>query len=113
MALGAALLAGGAAAGAQTPGAYRSEEPTAEIVISATRQNDEVITARVVASMHDDPYLLSDHITVVTEGGIVHVRGVVTDVTDLYRALQLARRIAGSRRVRNELELITDVECHD
>lgn len=90
-----------------------SGELIPEIVISATRQKDEAVTARVVQAMHEDPYLFASHITVVTEGGVVRVQGIVTDVTDLYRALYLARRIAGSRHVRNEMELITDVECHD
>jgi len=38
---------------------------------------------------------------------------MVFDLSDLRRTLFLARRIAGKRRVVNELELIVDVECHD
>jgi len=112
MALGAAGLLAGAPGWGQLPVPH-SEVRTPEVVVSATRQNDAVVTAKVVQTMHDDPYLFADHITVVTEGGVVRLQGVVTDVTDLYRAMYLARRIAGTRRVRNEIELITDVECHD
>jgi osmotically-inducible protein OsmY len=111
--LGAAVLAVFAPAWGQTASSKRPEERTPEVVISATRASDEAITARVVQTMHDDPYLFADHVTVVTEGGVVRLQGVVTDLTDLYRAMYLARKIAGSRRVRNEIELITDVECHD
>lgn len=112
--LGAAVLAALVPAWAQTAAPGRSDErSTPEVVISATRVSDEAITAKVVQRMQEDPYLFADHVTVVTEGGVVRLQGVVTDVTDLFRALYLARRIAGSRRVRNEIELITDVECHD
>jgi osmotically-inducible protein OsmY len=111
--LGAAVLVVFVPAWGQTASSRRAEERTPEVVISATRANDEAITAKVVQTMHADPYLFADHVTVVTEGGVVRLQGVVTDVTDLYRALYLARRIAGARRVRNEIELITDVECHD
>lgn len=90
------------------------QEHTAEVVVSASRRpSDAAVTARVVQTLQDDHYLFADHISVVTEEGVVRLRGVVTDVSDLYRALELARRVAGSRQVRNEMELITDVECHD
>lgn len=65
-----------------------------------------MLTAKVVQALKDDPYIFADHINVVTENGIVRLQGVATDVHDLQRALFLARRAAGKRRVLNEVEFI-------
>jgi osmotically-inducible protein OsmY len=106
-ALGVAALAAGRSAAAQAPAtAPRHEANTPEVIVSATRLADEVLTARVVQVLKDDPFLFADHISVVTENGIVRLQGVATDVHDLHRALFLARRAAGRRRVLNEVEFI-------
>ena len=41
-----------------------------------------------------------------TENGVVRVRGVVSDLPDLFAILRLARRIAGKGRVVNEIEYV-------
>jgi BON domain len=105
--LGVAALAAGPCASAQTPATPSPHEASPpEVVVTATRLADEVLTAKVVQVLNDDPYLFADHISVVTENGIVRLQGIATDVHDLRRALFLARRAAGKRRVLNEVGFI-------
>jgi osmotically-inducible protein OsmY len=111
-ALGVAAVAASPSAGAQAPAAApRDQAPRAEVVVTATRLTDEALTAKVVEVLRDDPYIFADHMSVVTENGVVRLQGIVLDIGDLHRALMLARRIAGRRRVVSELELIlSDVD---
>jgi osmotically-inducible protein OsmY len=67
---------------------------------------DTPLTAKVVQALRADPYLFADHMTVVTENGVVRLQGIALDISDLQRAVRLARRVAGRRRVVNEIELI-------
>jgi len=102
-----AALAAGPSASAQTPStASTHEASTPEVVVSATRLADEALTAKVVQVLRDDPYVFAEHMSVVTENGIVRLQGIATDAHDLRRALFLARRAAGKRRVLNEIEFI-------
>jgi osmotically-inducible protein OsmY len=105
-------VASSPSAGAQAPAAApRDQAPRAEVVVTATRLTDEALTAKVVEVLRDDPYIFADHMSVVTENGVVRLQGIVLDIGDLHRALMLARRIAGRRRVVSELELIlSDVD---
>lgn len=76
-----------------------------EVVITAGRESDAVITVKVVTALREDPYIFSDHVTVTTENGIVRLEGIVSDLADLHMILRLARRIAGKgQRVVNEIE---------
>ncbi len=77
---------------AQTP---PGEVPREEVTITASRLSDAVLTAKVEQALHDDPYIFSNHMSVVTENGIVRLQGVAVDLSDLRQALALARRIAG------------------
>lgn len=104
--LGVAAPAAGPFVSAQTPAQVPSEPRTAEIVITASRQTDAVLTAKVQQVLQDDPYAFTDHITVVTENGVVRLQGIVYEPNDLRRALHLARRVAGKGRVINEIELM-------
>jgi osmotically-inducible protein OsmY len=108
-ALGVVVLAAGPPAIAQAVAVQRLQE----VVVTASREQDEALTAKVVQALQDDPYIFADHVSIETENGIVRVRGVVTDVTDMRRALFLARRIAGRRHVYNELELQSLSADHD
>lgn len=83
------------------------EAATQQEVVITARLADEVLTRKVVKALEDDPYVYSAHMSVVTENGIVRLQGIALDVGDLNRALYLARRIAGKRRVVNEMEMIT------
>lgn len=105
-ALGVGALAAALRAHAQPLAAQPGDQTVhAEIVITATRQSDTVIAAKVTQVLQDDPYVFGRHISVLSENGIVRLQGMVLDVTDMYRAVMRARRIAGRRRVINELEL--------
>jgi osmotically-inducible protein OsmY len=104
--LGVATPAIGPCALAQTSVQPRVETITQEIVITASREADEALRAQVVEVLRDDPYIFADHISVVTENGVVRLRGFALDASDLRRALRLAHRVAGRRRVVNEVELM-------
>jgi len=114
LALGMVVLAARPPAMAQAPAAQvRKDAPLQEVLITATRQADEALTAKVTQTLQDDPYVFAEHISVETQNGIVRVRGVVIDVSDMRRALFLARRVAGRRRVINEIELQALSADHD
>jgi osmotically-inducible protein OsmY len=113
-ALGVIILAAGPPAIAQAVAVQRHNDATLqEVIVTASRERDEALTAKVVQALQDDPYIFADHVSIETENGIVRVRGVVTDVTDMRRALFLARRVAGRRHVYNELELQSLSADHD
>jgi osmotically-inducible protein OsmY len=101
-----ALMAGVSALAQGRPVRSRDEAPRTEVIVTATRLTDEVLTAKVVQALRDDPYVFSDHMSVVTENGVVRLQGIALDVGDLLRALTLARRVAGKRRVVNEMEIL-------
>ena len=94
-------------------GAPPSGEGKDEVVVTATRQSDAVLAAKVTAAVQEDPYIFGDHITVTVENGIVRLEGVVDDLGDLHRVLRLARRIAGKGRVVNSLEFRPLAADHD
>jgi osmotically-inducible protein OsmY len=94
-------------------GAPASGEPKDEVVVTAARQSDAVMAAKVTAAVQQDPYIFGDHITVTVENGVVRLEGVVNDLSDLHRVLRLARRIAGNRHVANYLELQPLSADHD
>jgi osmotically-inducible protein OsmY len=101
----AALTAPSASAQApSTPS--RHEASSEEVIVSAARLADEALTAKVVQVLKNDPYLFADHISVVTENGVVRLQGFATDAHELQRAFFLARRAAGKRRVLNEIEFL-------
>jgi hypothetical protein len=81
-----------------------------EVVITARKEADAALTARVLKVLQDDPYVFADHIEVVTKNGIVRLQGIALDYGDLQRTLWLARRVAGRRRVVNEVEVITGID---
>jgi osmotically-inducible protein OsmY len=114
MMLGLAALAGRLSASAQTPasqGDTKSQLP--QVVVSARREADEVLTAKVEKALKDDPYLFVPHISVTTENGIVRLEGIATDAHELTRALLLARRVAGKRRVVDDVDLWVVSEDND
>jgi hypothetical protein len=89
-----------------SPGATKLEE----VVITARKEADAALTVRVLKVLQDDPYVFADHIEVVTENGIVRLQGIALDYGDLQRTLLLARRVAGRRRVVNEIEVISALD---
>ena len=106
--LGVAALAARPAAPAPPAGEPRSPSTTQEIVITAAREADEVITAKVVQVLQVDPYVFADHVTVTTENGVVRVEGIVGDTGERFRILRLCRKIRGARRVVDALEIVNN-----
>ncbi|MBV8804495.1 MAG: BON domain-containing protein [Sinobacteraceae bacterium] len=84
----------------------RSESVHDEVVISATRESDELTTARVTTALEQDPYIFAAHVSVTTENGIVRLEGRTSDLRDLRAILRLARKIAGKARVVNAIEFM-------
>jgi osmotically-inducible protein OsmY len=84
-----------------------------EVVVTATRQSDFLIAAKVTAAVQQDPYIFGDHITVTVDNGVVRLEGIVNDLSDLHRVVRLARRVAGTRLVVNNLELMPLSADHD
>jgi osmotically-inducible protein OsmY len=111
MALGVAALVASAAASAQPAPSPSSATP--EVVITASREPDAVLVARVERAMQDDPYLFINHISVSAENGVVRLEGFVTDPFDMLQLLRIARRVAGKRHVINELEFVDPSYDHD
>jgi osmotically-inducible protein OsmY len=84
-----------------------------EVVISATRESDAVLVAKVEQAMQNDPYLFVSHISVSADKGVVRIEGVVQDPFDMLQIVRMARRIAGKRRVINEIEVAMGGVDHD
>lgn len=74
-----------------------------EIVVTA-RASDAAMAAKVETALAKDPYILSDHVTVTVTDGVVRVGGLVREVSDLLAILRLARRVAGTAHVVNEID---------
>jgi osmotically-inducible protein OsmY len=74
-----------------------------EIVVTAKKRPDpvadEVLTKKVEAALHADPFLFDEHVTVTTKNGIVTLEGIVFDEWDVRMAMRIARKTAGVRRV--------------
>jgi hypothetical protein len=63
---------------------------------------DIAITERVVALLARDHRLQGEQIGVTTVGGIVMLSGHVSSPTRVYRAVELARQVAGVRAVKDD-----------
>jgi hypothetical protein len=87
--------------------------PRADVVITATKEADALLTAKVEKALEDDRWLYAPHIDVVTEHGVVKLQGMARDASELNRALMLARRAARGRRVVDEVELYVVSEDND
>jgi osmotically-inducible protein OsmY len=84
-----------------------------EVVVTGTRNPDAVLVAKVELAMQSDPYLFVSHISVSADNGVVRLEGVVQDPFDMLQLVRLARRIAGRRRVINEIEVVSGGVDHD
>jgi osmotically-inducible protein OsmY len=100
----------GPAVAAWQPELVLSEEPraeveTPEVIVSAQRVADAALQAKVEQALVQDPFIFSERVTVRAENDVLRIEGVVYSPHDLRRLLRLVRRIAGKRRIINELEL--------
>jgi len=66
---------------------------------------DEKLTEQVEAALHSDPFFYDEHVTVTIRNGVVTLQGIVFDDWDLRDALRLSRKVAGVKRVVNDLEI--------
>jgi osmotically-inducible protein OsmY len=109
----AALLASSDMLAQASSAAPALSEPRSEVVVTATRESDARLAAKVQQALEGDPYIYTGHISVSAEGGVVRVEGMVEDPYDMLQILRMARRIAGKRRVINEIEVTTGSVDHD
>jgi hyperosmotically inducible protein len=67
--------------------------------------DDTVITAKVKASLVDDPITKATEINVETFKGVVQLSGFVSSQAAANRAIELARGIGGVKSVTNDMRL--------
>jgi osmotically-inducible protein OsmY len=75
-----------------------------------TRTTDTVITTKVKASILETPELSANHVTVVTDSGVVYLMGIVTK-GEGERAAQVASRVSGVQKVVTVFETIAEAEA--
>jgi osmotically-inducible protein OsmY len=95
-------------AGAQSlsvPDAGRLEP----IVVTAKRRADPVadekMKTQVEEALHSDAFFYDEHVTVTIANGVATLSGKVFDDWDMRQAMRISRRIAGVKRVINDLEI--------
>jgi osmotically-inducible protein OsmY len=109
------LIAAGSICLATSAGAQNVRAPDASrlepIVVTAKRRGDPVadekMKTQVEEALHSDPFFYDDHVTVTIENGVAILRGIVFDDWDMRQAMRISRRIAGVKRVINDLEIET------
>ena len=91
------------------PVCAQSAEPLESIVVTGKRLPERVadleLAQRIESALHDDPYLDDGHITITVKNGVATLQGMVWDDWDLRRAIRLARRISGVKRIVDEIEI--------
>ena len=65
--------------------------------------DDTVITAKVKAAIVNDPTLKATEINVETFKGVVQLSGFVSSESDIGKAVQVARGVAGVKSVKNAM----------
>jgi hypothetical protein len=79
--------------------AGKNNTPLQELVIHGRRQADEQVNQQVEKRLAKDPWIYAEHLTVTTRDGVVRVEGIVQDIGEWFRILDLARKTPGARRV--------------
>jgi hypothetical protein len=78
----------------------------ATIVVTGQKPTaDEEVKKQVETALHSNPYFYDGQVTVTVKDGVVHLQGVVFDDWDLRVARRISKKIAGAKRVVNELEI--------
>ena len=80
-------------------GSTAKQEGTGEYV------DDSVITTKVKAAIFNDSTLKVNEINVETFKGVVQLSGFVRSQTDIDRAVQVARGVAGVKSVKNDMRI--------
>jgi osmotically-inducible protein OsmY len=100
------LAASAVAQNVRAPDASRLES----IVVTAKRRSDPVadekMKTQVEEAMHSDPVFYDEHVTVTVKNGVATLSGMVFDDWDMRQAMRISRRIAGVKRVINDLEMV-------
>ncbi len=91
-----AVVGGGAAAGYKVAADPRS---------TGVQLDDATITAKIKASLFDDPLVKSRKIDVDTVDGIVTLTGLVDSQQEIDRAVSIANSVSQVKQVENSLEV--------
>ena len=67
--------------------------------------DDSVITAKVKTAIFNDSTLKVNEINVETFKGVVQLSGFVRSQTDIDKAVQVARAVAGVKSVKNDMRI--------
>ena len=67
--------------------------------------DDAVITTKVKAAIFNDSTLKVNEINVETFKGVVQLSGFVRSQTDINKAVQIARGVAGVKSVKNDMQI--------
>lgn len=67
--------------------------------------DDSILTTKVKAAVFNEPSLKSAEINVETFKGVVQLSGFVNSQTDINRAAEVARDVAGVKSVKNDMRL--------
>ena len=67
--------------------------------------DDAMVTARVKKAIYNEPSLKVTDISVTTENSIVSLEGSVKSRSERMKATEVARKVEGVKRVRNELKV--------
>jgi hypothetical protein len=106
-------ICGGLLCWACSAGAENGPAPVVErldpIVVTAKKRSDPALEERVrkqvEAALRSDSFFYDGHVTVTIKDGVVTLQGMVFDDWDLRQAMRISKRIAGVRRVINDLEI--------
>jgi hyperosmotically inducible protein len=80
-------------------GSTTTKEGTGEYV------DDSVITAKVKGAIFNDPDLKVNEINVETFKGTVQLSGFVRSQADINKAVEVARKVAGVKSVKNDMRI--------
>ena len=79
------------------------------ITVTAKKQavpkTDEEVTKQVEAALRADRYVFDQHVTITTKDGVVTLSGFVLDVWDVYSLKRIVRKMAGVKKVVDQLTL--------
>jgi hypothetical protein len=75
------------------------------VVVGRGTEADEELNKRVESAMASNRYFYNYHVSAETRDGVVVLRGLVFDDWDMRTAVRLSRRVAGVKRVVNELTI--------
>jgi osmotically-inducible protein OsmY len=79
------------------------------IIVTAKKQDvpktDEEVTRQVEAALRADPYVFDSHVRITTKDGVVTLSGFVLDVWDVYSLKRIVRKMAGVKKVVDQLTL--------